>query len=79
MEYFSASALRLERALTKKEPCRGSSWGDRLFWVLTVVMVTGVYVFVSSPSSFFRIACKGVISLYVNHFQRTFHAIEKCQ
>ena len=75
MEYFSASALRLERALAKKEPCRGSSWGGRLFWISTVVMGTGVYVFVSSPSSFFRTACKGVISLYVNHFQRTFHAI----
>lgn len=39
-----------------------------------MVMITGVSVFVNSPSNFFRIACKGVISLYVNHFRRTFHA-----
>ena len=72
MEYFSV--LRLERALTKKEPvgalvgvtdCSGS-W---LWWW------EQESVFVNSPSNCFRIACKGVISLYVNHFQRTFHAI----
>lgn len=54
MEYFSASALRPERALTKKEPCRGFSGSDRWFWVLPVVVVTGIYVFVNSPSSFFQ-------------------------